>query len=61
MMFVAAPHLMGSVFKLFVRIVESRVLGSLIVSYLKKQNKMVEVCVSHFFFQFLLHLRLNYV
>uniref|UniRef100_A0A7N2MXI0 Amidase domain-containing protein n=2 Tax=Quercus lobata TaxID=97700 RepID=A0A7N2MXI0_QUELO len=40
---IQAPHLTGSVFKLFVRIVESRVLGSLIVSHLKRQNKMVEM------------------
>ncbi|KAF3944250.1 hypothetical protein CMV_029264 [Castanea mollissima] len=40
---IQAPHLMGLVFKLFVRILETRVLGSLIVSYLKKQNKMVEM------------------
>ena len=50
-MWIAAPHLMGSVFKLFVKIVEAPVIGSLIVSHLKKQNKMVEVCYCHLFTQ----------
>lgn len=40
---IQAPHLMGSVFKLFVKIVEAPVIGSLIVSHLKKQNKIVEM------------------
>lgn len=45
----AAPHLTGFVFKFFVRIVEAPVIGSLIISYLKKQNRFVQVC----FFSFL--------
>ncbi|MBA0815663.1 hypothetical protein Gohar_000423 [Gossypium harknessii] len=39
----AAPHLTGLMLKLFVRMVEAPVLGSLIMSFLKKQNKMVEM------------------
>ncbi|MBA0573109.1 hypothetical protein Golob_000401 [Gossypium lobatum] len=40
---VKAPHLTGLMLKLFVRMVEAPVLGSLIMSFLKKQNKMVEM------------------
>ncbi|KAG4164954.1 hypothetical protein ERO13_A13G049200v2 [Gossypium hirsutum] len=40
---IKAPHLTGSMLKLFVRMVEAPVLGSLIMSFLKKQNKMVEM------------------
>ncbi|XWS68189.1 hypothetical protein CRYUN_Cryun04dG0069800 [Craigia yunnanensis] len=40
---IQAPHLTGLMLKLFVRIVEAPVIGSLIISYLKKQNKMVEM------------------
>ncbi|KAB1206729.1 Fatty acid amide hydrolase [Morella rubra] len=40
---VQAPHLTGSMFKLFVRVVEAPVVGSLIISHLKKQNKIVEM------------------
>ncbi|XP_012462809.1 fatty acid amide hydrolase [Gossypium raimondii] len=40
---IKAPHLMGLMLKLFVRMVEAPVLGSLIMSFLKKQNKMVEM------------------
>ncbi|XVF44907.1 hypothetical protein PTKIN_Ptkin02bG0160900 [Pterospermum kingtungense] len=40
---VQAPHLTGLIFKLFVRIVETPVIGSLIISSLKKQNKVVEM------------------
>nr|KJB79532.1 hypothetical protein B456_013G053300 [Gossypium raimondii] len=38
---IKAPHLMGLMLKLFVRMVEAPVLGSLIMSFLKKQNKMM--------------------
>ncbi|KAB1993758.1 hypothetical protein ES319_D13G053200v1 [Gossypium barbadense] len=40
---IKAPHLTGLMLKLFVRMVEAPVLGSLIMSFLKKQNKMVEM------------------
>lgn len=40
---VAAPHLAGFLFKLFVGILEMPVIGSFVVSILKKQNKIVEV------------------
>lgn len=39
-----APHLTGLAFKLFVWIVEAPIIGSLIISLLKKQNKMTQVC-----------------
>ena len=59
----AAPHLTGFVFKLFVRIVEAPVIGSLIISYLKKQNRIVQVCFFSFwckkFVCFYLVLNLN--
>jgi Asp-tRNA(Asn)/Glu-tRNA(Gln) amidotransferase A subunit family amidase len=37
---IKSPHLTGLVFKLFVRILEAPFIGSLIVSYMKKENKM---------------------
>ncbi|GLT58170.1 hypothetical protein SLA2020_310890 [Shorea laevis] len=40
---IQAPHLTGLTFKLFVTIVEAPIIGSLIISYMKKQNKMVEM------------------
>ncbi|GLU08967.1 hypothetical protein SLE2022_258480 [Rubroshorea leprosula] len=40
---IQAPHLTGLTFKLFVTTVEAPIIGSLIISYLKKQNKMVEM------------------
>ncbi|XVF01457.1 hypothetical protein REPUB_Repub04eG0091000 [Reevesia pubescens] len=40
---IQAPHLTGLMFKLFVRIIEAPLIGSLIISILKKQNKMVEM------------------
>ncbi|XP_059445552.1 fatty acid amide hydrolase isoform X1 [Corylus avellana] len=40
---IQAPHLTGFVFKLFVRIIEAPVIGSLIISYLKKQNRIVQM------------------
>lgn len=40
---IQAPHLTGLGFKLFVKLVEAPVIGSLIMSYLKKQNKMDEM------------------
>lgn len=38
-----APHLAGFLFKLFVGILEMPVIGSFVVSKLKKQNKIEEV------------------
>ncbi|KAL4302347.1 hypothetical protein GQ457_10G019950 [Hibiscus cannabinus] len=40
---IKAPHLTGLMLKLFVRMAEAPVIGSLIMSFLKKQNKMVEL------------------
>ncbi|KAF2312270.1 hypothetical protein GH714_029637 [Hevea brasiliensis] len=40
---IQAPHLTGLGFKLFVKLLEAPVIGSLIISYLKKQNKMDEM------------------
>ncbi|KAM1242636.1 hypothetical protein ACFX2G_034971 [Malus domestica] len=40
---IKAPHLTGLIFKLFVRIVEAPILGSFILSALKKQNKMTQL------------------
>ncbi|KAJ8768980.1 hypothetical protein K2173_023975 [Erythroxylum novogranatense] len=40
---IQAPHLTGWIFKLFVRFLEAPVIGSLIISYLKKQNKINEL------------------
>ncbi|XP_058189631.1 fatty acid amide hydrolase-like isoform X2 [Rhododendron vialii] len=37
---IQAPHLAGLLLKLFVKLVEAPLIGPLIVSYLKKQNKM---------------------
>ncbi|XP_031381921.1 fatty acid amide hydrolase isoform X1 [Punica granatum] len=39
---IQAPHLTGLVLKLFIKIIEAPVIGPAIISYLKKQNKMVE-------------------
>ena len=39
-----APHLTGFLLKLFVKIIEAPLLGSLIVYLMKKENRMVEVC-----------------
>lgn len=39
----AAPHLTGIGLKLFVRLLEAPLFGSLILSHLKKKNKMMEV------------------
>ncbi|CAL5438346.1 unnamed protein product [Camellia sinensis] len=39
---IQAPHLTGLSLKFFVKILESPLIGSLIASYLKKQNHMVE-------------------
>ncbi|KAF5731892.1 Amidase [Tripterygium wilfordii] len=39
---IQAPHLTGFLFKLFIKIIEAPFIGSLIISHLKKQNKMVE-------------------
>ena len=47
---VTAPHLTGFGLKLFVKIIETPLLGSLIMSFLKKQNKAVEVSNVNFFF-----------
>lgn len=40
---IAAPHLTGFRLKLFVKLLEAPLVGSLIISNLKKENKMVEV------------------
>ncbi|PIN16906.1 Amidase [Handroanthus impetiginosus] len=40
---IEAPHLTGFWFKFFVRLLESRVIGSSIISHLKNENKMVEM------------------
>ncbi|XVE93568.1 hypothetical protein REPUB_Repub01dG0206000 [Reevesia pubescens] len=40
---IQAPHLTGLMLKLFVRIIEAPVIGSFIISFLKKQNKIVEM------------------
>lgn len=40
---IQAPHLTGLAFKLFVKVVEAPIIGSLIISQLKKQNKMIEM------------------
>lgn len=40
---IKAPHLTGLIFKLFVKLVEAPVIGSLIIAVLKKQNKIVEM------------------
>ncbi|KAL2537128.1 Fatty acid amide hydrolase [Forsythia ovata] len=40
---IEAPHLTGFWLKLFVKLLEAPVIGSLIISYLKKENKMVEI------------------
>ncbi|KAA3462996.1 Fatty acid amide hydrolase [Gossypium australe] len=40
---ILAPHLTGSILKLFVRIIEIPIIGSLIISFMKKENNMVEM------------------
>lgn len=40
-----APHLTGFWLKFFVKILETPLIGSLVISHLKKENKMIEVCV----------------
>ncbi|XP_068319896.1 fatty acid amide hydrolase [Pyrus communis] len=40
---IKAPHLTGLIFKLSVRIVEAPIVGSFIVSAMKKQNKMTQL------------------
>lgn len=40
---IEAPHLTGFWLKLFVKVVESSIIGPLIISRLKKENKMVEM------------------
>ncbi|EEF44079.1 glutamyl-tRNA(gln) amidotransferase subunit A, putative [Ricinus communis] len=40
---IEAPHLTGLGFKLFVKLLEAPVIGSLIISHLKKENKMNEM------------------
>lgn len=53
---IAAPHLTGIGLKLFVKLLETPLIGSLIISHLKKENKMLEASVffllltSRFFF-----------
>ncbi|KAJ0700561.1 putative fatty acid amide hydrolase [Helianthus annuus] len=41
---IEAPYINGFWLKLFVKLVEMPLLGSLIIDQLKKQNKMNEVC-----------------
>ncbi|KAG4139129.1 hypothetical protein ERO13_D07G172800v2 [Gossypium hirsutum] len=38
---IQAPHLTGSILKLFVRIIEIPIIGSLIISFMKKENNMM--------------------
>ncbi|XP_038995902.1 fatty acid amide hydrolase-like isoform X2 [Hibiscus syriacus] len=40
---VQAPHLTGLILKLFVRIIEAPIIGSLIIYFMKKKNKIVEM------------------
>ncbi|KAK6253358.1 hypothetical protein QUC31_015078 [Theobroma cacao] len=40
---IQAPHLTGLMLKFFVRVIEAPVIGSFIISFMKKQNKMVEL------------------
>ncbi|CAK9187404.1 unnamed protein product [Ilex paraguariensis] len=40
---IQAPHLTGLMLKVFVKLIEAPLIGSLIISQLKKQNKMVEM------------------
>ncbi|XP_071724014.1 fatty acid amide hydrolase-like [Rutidosis leptorrhynchoides] len=40
---IKSPHLTGLIFKLFVKMLEAPFIGSLIISFLKKQNKMDEL------------------
>ncbi|KAL0384378.1 UNVERIFIED_CONTAM: Fatty acid amide hydrolase [Sesamum radiatum] len=40
---IEAPHLTGISLKLFVRLLETPIIGSLIISHLKQENKMVEM------------------
>ncbi|CAI9781811.1 unnamed protein product [Fraxinus pennsylvanica] len=40
---IEAPHLTGFWLKLFLKLLEAPLVGSLIISYLKKENKMVEI------------------
>lgn len=40
---IEAPHLTGYWLKFFVRVVESSIIGPLIISHMKKKNKMVEM------------------
>ncbi|CAK7330349.1 unnamed protein product [Dovyalis caffra] len=40
---IQAPHLTGLTFKLFVKLLETPLVGPLIVSHLKKENKMTEL------------------
>ncbi|XP_020229982.1 fatty acid amide hydrolase-like isoform X2 [Cajanus cajan] len=42
---VQAPHLTGFVFRFFVRILEAPLIGPIIINYLKKQNKINQVCL----------------
>ncbi|KAL7236143.1 hypothetical protein ACSBR1_019417 [Camellia fascicularis] len=43
---IQAPHMAGVSLKLFVKLVEVPLIGSLIISYFKKQNKMAEILQS---------------
>ena len=48
-----APNLTGFWLKLFVKILEAPLLGPLFIYFMKKDNKMIEVCCVAFFFLFL--------
>ncbi|CAI0401047.1 unnamed protein product [Linum tenue] len=40
---VQAPHLTGNVFRFFIKLLESPLIGPLVISHLKKENKMIEM------------------
>lgn len=44
---IAAPQMTGWMLKLFVKLVEAPVIGSLIIEYMKKQNNFNEVSFYH--------------
>ncbi|CAN1284564.1 Fatty acid amide hydrolase [Linum perenne] len=40
---IQAPHLTGNVFRFFLKLLESPIIGPLLLSHLKKENKMIEM------------------
>ncbi|CAN0921054.1 Fatty acid amide hydrolase [Linum grandiflorum] len=40
---VQAPHLTGNVFRFFIKLLESPIIGPFLMSHLKKENKMIEM------------------